>query len=62
MKNPPRHSLFDHLTRVEKDLTTNKYCSRTDLQNEASVEHFFVSRCLKDLGYTDTKRLNPKNH
>jgi type I restriction enzyme M protein len=31
----------------------NKYCRSTDLSNEASVESFFVSRMLTDLGYKD---------
>ena len=35
------------------DPTSNKYCSSTDLGNEASVESFFVLRLLKDLGYQD---------
>src|SRR4051812_29528536 len=31
----------------------NKFCSSTDLSNEASVESFFVLRLLADLGYAD---------
>ncbi len=35
--------------------TSNKYCSSTDLTNEASVEAFFVLRLLSDLGYEDAE-------
>lgn len=31
----------------------NKYCNISDLNNEASVESFFVLRLLADLGYMD---------
>jgi len=31
----------------------NMFCRVDDLRNEASVEHFFVNRLLKALGYTD---------
>lgn len=31
----------------------NKFCSATDLSNEASVEFFFLMRLVKELGYTD---------
>lgn len=34
-------------------LHANKFCESTDLSNEASVEMFFVSRLIKDLGYED---------
>lgn len=37
----------------------NKYASISDLSNEASVEQFFVSRLLEDLGYTDAQ-IRPK--
>ena len=37
----------------------NKYCRSADLSNEASVEMFFVSRLLKDLGYKDSE-IKPK--
>ncbi len=33
--------------------SANKFCRSTDLTNEASVETFFVSRLLEDLGYED---------
>lgn len=36
---------------------SNKYCSSTDLSNEASVEAFFVLRMLADLGYRDSEIL-----
>ena len=32
---------------------SNKFCRASDLTNEASVEQFFVTRLLKDLGYED---------
>ena len=33
----------------------NIFCRSSDLDNEASVETFFVSRLLKDLGYADSQ-------
>ncbi|HEY3282377.1 MAG TPA: N-6 DNA methylase [Armatimonadota bacterium] len=39
--------------------TSNKFCRLADLTNEASVEDFFVSRLLVDLGYTDDQ-IRPK--
>lgn len=33
----------------------NRYCCLSDLSNEASVEQFFVSRMLEDLGYRDSQ-------
>ncbi len=42
----------------------NKFCERSVLRNESDVEHFFIDRLLKDLGYKDTniqtKHLIPK--
>ena len=38
---------------------SNKYCKSTALSNEASVETFFVSRLITDLGYTDAE-IKPK--
>lgn len=35
------------------DPSSNKFCRAADLSNEASVEQFFVSRLVKDLGYED---------
>ena len=37
----------------------NKFCRIEDLTNEASVEQFFVSRLLADLGYKDNQ-IKPK--
>ena len=37
----------------------NKYCESTALSNEASVENFFASRLIADLGYTDAE-IKPK--
>ena len=37
----------------------NKYCESTALSNEASVETFFASRLLADLGYQDAE-IKPK--
>lgn len=48
---PLRPTLWDDLV----DPTRNIYCRRSDLSNEASVETFFVSRLLKDLGYSDAQ-------
>lgn len=38
---------------------SNKYCSVSDLTNEATVEQFFVSRLLESLGYAD-RQIKPK--
>ena len=48
----PRATLWDTL---EPDKSQNIYCQRDNLSNEASVETFFVSRFLKDLGYQDNQ-------
>ena len=37
----------------------NIYCHLSDLNNEASVENFFLSRLLNDLGYKDSQ-IKPK--
>ncbi len=37
------------------DGSTNKFCRSDDLSNEASVETFFVSRLIEDLGYKDSE-------
>lgn len=34
---------------------TNMFCTESDLANEASVEQFFASRLLEELGYTDSQ-------
>lgn len=50
MKKPPRirPNLFDDLL---KQSGKNIYCNFDDLSNEASVEAFFVTPMLQDLGY-----------
>lgn len=48
----PRPTLFDNL---QPDPAENLFCSRADLQNEASVETFFVNRFLEALGYRDSQ-------
>lgn len=55
----PRATLFDYLVSAERDADSNKYCAKSVLSNEASVEEFFVRRFLKDLGYKD-KEIKPK--
>lgn len=52
----PRRSLFDSLPGSGQK---NLYCDLSDLSNEASVEQFFVSELLKDLGYKN-KQIQPK--
>ncbi len=37
----------------------NKFCKLDNLSNEASVEHYFVNRLLRDLGYKDSQ-IKPK--
>ncbi len=49
-----RPTLFDSLNSER-----NIYCRREDLSNEASVEEFFISRLLKDLGFRDSQ-IKPK--
>jgi type I restriction enzyme M protein len=56
----PRRTLFDYVNQAEHDVDENKYCNRAVLRDEASVEEFFVSRLLKDLGYEDSE-IRPKN-
>lgn len=48
---PLRPSLWDALGVA----SSNIYCRRDDLSNEASVESFFVGRMIKDLGYDDSQ-------
>ncbi len=48
---PPRKSLLDSLPSGESNL----YCDFSNLTNEASVEAFFLSRLLKDMGWTDAQ-------
>jgi type I restriction enzyme M protein len=47
----PRPTLFNTLSESQ----VNLYCRLDDLTNEASVETFFISRLLKDLGYADSQ-------
>ncbi|WP_160174488.1 N-6 DNA methylase [Archangium violaceum] len=42
---------------MSNKLTTNLFCARTDLKNEASVERLFTDRLLKHLGYADEQVL-----
>lgn len=56
-----RHpSLLDYVDQAERESEGNKYCNRAVLRDEASVEEFFASRLLKDLGYQDSE-IRPKN-
>lgn len=47
------------MDEAERTASSNKYCDVTVLRDEASVEPFFVTRLLKDLGYKD-KEIHPK--
>lgn len=47
------------LDSLSVDASRCVYCRRDDLSNEASVETFFVSRMLKDLGFQDAQ-IKPK--
>jgi type I restriction enzyme M protein len=55
-----RRTLFDYVEEAERKAAHNKYCDKSVLRDEASVEEFFVSRLLKDLGYKDSE-IRPKN-
>ena len=46
---PARSTILDDLGGASRNI----FCRSSDLDNEASVETFFVSRLLKDLGYAD---------
>lgn len=48
---PPRRTILDDLGGSSRNI----FCRSSDLTNEASVEHFFVSRLLTDLGYDDNQ-------
>ena len=54
-----RTTILDYVAQAEKSAAVNKYCNKSVLNNEASVEQFFVQRLIKDLGYTD-KEIKPK--
>ena len=49
MSNLPRVTLFDDIELNP----SNAFCHLDDLNNEASVEQFFVLRLISDLGYKD---------
>ncbi len=55
-----------NMHKIYKDMgeDKNKFCERKVLRNESDVEHFFIDRLLKDLGWKDntilTKHLIPK--
>lgn len=44
----------------DESIDENMFCSKSDLDNEASVERFFVDRLLKQLGYKDSE-IKPKS-
>lgn len=47
------------MARSSKKSDKNLFCELADLENEASVEQFFVSRMLEHLGFTD-RQIKPK--
>ena len=49
--SPTRKTVLEDLGSSSRNI----YCRSTDLNNEASVETFFVSRLLTDLGYRDSQ-------
>ena len=51
MNSGHRRTLFDNLELSE----SNVFCKKADFSNEASVETFFVSRLISDLGYQDSQ-------
>jgi len=53
--DPPRRTVLDDLGGTSRNI----YCRFADLSNEASVESFFLSRLLPDLGYNDSQ-IKPK--
>jgi type I restriction enzyme M protein len=48
---PLRKTVLDDLGSASRNI----YCRFADLGNEASVETFFLSRLLYDLGYRDSQ-------
>lgn len=58
-KSPIRQTLFDYLLDAEKSSDSNKYCSKSVLGNEASIEEFFVRKLIRDLGYAEDE-IKPK--
>lgn len=57
--SPSRPSLFDYVEDAERDAPTNKFCEKSVLVDEASVEQFFVNRLIEDLEYADAE-IRPK--
>lgn len=55
-----RRTVYDYVQQAEGMLDQNKYCKKEVLLDEPSVEQFFISRLLKDLGYEDAE-IRPKN-
>ena len=53
--NPRRRTLLADLGSASRNI----YCRFSDLSNEASVESFFLSRLIPDLGYRDNQ-VKPK--
>ncbi len=49
--NPVRRTVLDDLGSASRNI----YCRSSDLNNEASVELFFLARLLPDLGYKDSQ-------
>lgn len=49
--DPPRKTVLDDLGGSSRNI----YCRFSDLGNEASVETFFLSRLISDLGYRDSQ-------
>ncbi len=50
-KTPLRRTVLDDLGSASRNI----YCRFCDLTNEASVESFFMSRLIPDLGYQDSQ-------
>lgn len=55
LNRPGFYDSFD-----SRDLSENMFCKWDNLDNEASVESFFVDRLLNELGYEDSE-IKPKN-
>ena len=52
-RDPRRRTLFDALEPLGPE--RNLYCRLSDMGNEASVETFFASRLIQDLGFSDAQ-------
>jgi type I restriction enzyme M protein len=57
--SPSRPSLFDYVEDAEREAPANKFCEKSVLIDEASVEQFFVNRLIEDLEYADAE-IRPK--